>query len=72
MSETEFVSKTEAIDEIRQITKYGRYIIERQIDLLFDEGRIEVISDPGDHRRKLISRDDIQVVIAALKPAKRA
>jgi len=65
--ETEFVAKTDAIEDIRRATGYGRYIIDRKMDELAEAGKIAIFEDPGDKRKKIISRAHIQVIIAAFK-----
>ena len=66
MPETEYVSKTKAIEDVREATGYGRLVIDRKIDDLADEGKIIVYEDPGDRRRKIISRAHVKIIIAAL------
>ena len=67
MPETEFVAKTDAIEDVRRATGYGRYIIDRKMDELAEAGKITILEDPGDRRKKIISREHILIVIAALR-----
>ena len=71
MSAAEFVAKTDAIEEVRRATGYGRYIIDRKMDELAEAGKITILEDPGDRRKKIISRSHIQIVIAALQVNKQ-
>ena len=64
----QFVPKGQAVIEIMQATNYGRHAVEKKIDELVTRGQISYIDDPGDTRRKLMSRSSVQIVIDALTP----
>ena len=61
-----YLKKSEAINEIAQATGYGKFVIEKRINELIGAGRIQFIDDPGDSRRKLLSRAHVQVIIDSL------
>ncbi len=63
----EFLTKTQAVMEICAATGYGKFIVDRKIDELSEQGKIVVHNDPGDFRKKRMSRTDIQIVIDALR-----
>jgi hypothetical protein len=65
---TNFIQKSEAIAEISQQTGYGRYAIDKKMTELMGAGKIRIVDDPGDRRRQLIRREDVQVIIDALTP----
>jgi len=62
----QYISKTEAVIEIMQKTGYGRFVIEKRIEKLLGAGQIRLIDDPGDRRRQLLSRQDVQTIIDSL------
>jgi hypothetical protein len=62
----EFVTKGQAVIEIMQATGYGRQVIEKKFVELETRGEIKFEDDPGDTRKKLISRDDVRKVISSL------
>lgn len=65
---TNFIQKSQAVAEVMQATGYGRYAIEKKIAELTGAGLIRLIDDPGDRRRQLISREQVQIIIDALTP----
>lgn len=65
---TEYIPKTQAVLEIMQRVGMGRFGVERKINELEATGQIRFIDDPRDIRKKLISRQHIEVIIEALKP----
>ena len=62
----DYMTKGQAVTEIMQITGYGRQVIEKKIVELETRGQISFEDDPGDTRKKLISRRHVQLIIAAL------
>jgi hypothetical protein len=62
----QYLTKTEAIIEVMQKTGYGRFVIEKRIEKLVGAGTIRLIDDPGDRRKQLISRQDVQAIIDSL------
>jgi hypothetical protein len=65
---TDFIQKSQVINEVSQATGYGRFVIERKIAELVGSGKIILIPDPGDTRRVLLRKEDVQVIIEALTP----
>ena len=65
---TEYTPKTTAVIEIMQQLSVGRSIVEKRMTELESAGKIRFIDDPRDSRKKLISRQDVEVVIRALTP----
>ena len=65
---TEYTPKTAAVIEIMQQLQVGRSIVEKRMTELESAGKIRFIDDPRDSRKKLISRQDIEIVIRALTP----
>jgi hypothetical protein len=65
---TNFISKSQAVTEVMQATGYGKYVIEKKIAELTGAGRIRLIDDPGDRRRQLISKEQVEIIIDALTP----
>jgi len=63
----EYVHKAQAVTEIMQATRYSKYIVERKIDELEKAGLIHLYDDPGDQRKRLISKEHVQSVIDALR-----
>jgi hypothetical protein len=63
----EYLTRRETVEEIRRVTGCGRYVIDRKIDVLVIEGKIVILTDPGDRRKQRISRSHIQVVIESLQ-----
>jgi DNA-binding transcriptional regulator GbsR (MarR family) len=63
---TNYVTKTQAIMEVMQATGYGRFVIEKKMSELIGAGLIRLVDDPGDRRRQMISRDQVQIIIDAL------
>lgn len=63
-----FIPKSQAVLEVMQATGYGKYVIEKKIAELTGAGLVRLIDDPGDRRRQLITRDQVQVIIDALTP----
>lgn len=62
----EYMTKTQAVQQIAQETGYGRRVIERTFDKLEATGRIRVRKGP-DARSLLISRSDMNIIIRELK-----
>ena len=62
----EYATKSEAVQEITATTGYGKFVVEKKINELIGAGRIRFIDDPGDSRRKLLSREHIQAIIDSL------
>ncbi|MBA3824795.1 MAG: hypothetical protein H0X24_12985 [Ktedonobacterales bacterium] len=71
MPETEYVARIDAIIAARLATGRGNHIINRIIDELAEAGKITIFDDPVDRRKKMISREDVQVIIDALKSSRR-
>jgi len=65
---TQYVPKTQAVIEIMQKTGVGRFVIEKKMNELEGAGQIRFVDDPRDERKKLISREHIEVIIRALEP----
>jgi hypothetical protein len=63
---TEYLPKTQAVIEIMQRTRVGRFVVERQLNRMEEAGQIRFVDDPKDIRKKLISRDHVDAVIQAL------
>jgi DNA-binding transcriptional regulator GbsR (MarR family) len=63
---TQYIPKTEAVTEIMQKTGYGRFVIEKRIEKLLGAGQIRLLDDPGDRRKQLLSRQDVQTIIDSL------
>ena len=63
---TNYVTKTQAVMEVMQATGYGRFVIEKKMAELIGAGQIRLVDDPGDRRRQMISRDQVQIIIDAL------
>ena len=63
---TQYMSKTDAIIDVMQKTGYGRFVIEKRIEKLLGAGQIRLLDDPGDRRRQLISRQDVQTIVDSL------
>ncbi len=61
------MTKTRAINYAMLETGFGRRIIENTIDDLERKGLIKVTPHPVDKRLLVISREDIQTLIKALK-----
>ncbi len=61
-----YLTKSEAVNEVSEATGYGKFVIEKKINELIGAGRIQFIDDPGDSRRKLLSREHVQVIIDSL------
>jgi hypothetical protein len=55
----------------RVATGRGTHIINRVIDELVAAGKIVILDDPIDKRKKMISRQHLQVIIDALQMSKR-
>jgi DNA-binding MarR family transcriptional regulator len=62
----EYITKGQAVTEIMQATGYGRQAIEKKMVELEAKGQIGFEDDPGDTRKKLISRAHVALVIRAL------
>ena len=45
-----------------------RFSIEKKMAELMGAGKIRLINDPGDGRRQLLRKEDVQVIIDALTP----
>lgn len=65
---TEFITKSQAVSEIMAATGYGKFVVEKKISELIGAEKIRLIDDPGDNRRKLITREHVLVIIDALTP----
>jgi len=63
---SEYLTKGAAVFEIMQATGYGRQVIEKKMVELETKGQIAFVDDLGDTRKKLISRQHVDIVIAAL------
>jgi hypothetical protein len=61
-----YLTKGQAMTEIMQATGYGRQVIEKKMVELEAKGQITFVDDPGDTRKKLISREHVEAVIGAL------
>jgi hypothetical protein len=62
----QYITKSQAIAEVMSATGYGRYVIEKKMENLIGAGLIRLIDDPGDRRRQLISREQVQIIIDSL------
>lgn len=62
----EYITKGQAVTEIMQATGYGRQVIEKKMVELETRGQIRFEDDPGDTRKKLISRSHVTLIIRAL------
>jgi len=62
----EMMTKGQAVSEVMQTTGYGRQVVEKKMVELEARGTIAFEDDPGDTRKKLISRAHVNAVIAAL------
>jgi DNA-binding MarR family transcriptional regulator len=60
------LTKGQAVIEIMQATGYGRHTIEKKMDEFVIRGLITFEDDPGDTRKKLIRRSQVQILISAL------
>jgi hypothetical protein len=69
--ETEYVSRIDVMTAARVATGRGTHIINRVIDELVAAGKIVILDDPIDKRKKMISRQHLQVIIDALQMSKR-
>ena len=65
---TQYIPKTQAVIDIMQRTGVGRFVIEKKMNELEGTGQIRFVDDPRDERKKLISKEHIEVVIRALEP----
>lgn len=65
----EFVPKTQAVLEVMQVTGRGRQVVEKKIVELETRGQISFENDPGDTRKKLIRRSQVELIIASLSMA---
>jgi hypothetical protein len=63
---SDYVTKSQAVIEIMQRTGYGRFVIEKKMSELVGAGQIRFLDDPGDSRRKLISKQHVEVLIRTL------
>lgn len=63
---TEYIAKGQALMEIMQATGYGRQVIEKKMVELEAKGQIVFEDDPGDTRKKLINRAQVQIIIDSL------
>lgn len=61
-----YLTKGQAMTEVMQATGYGRQVIEKKMVELEAKGQITFVDDPGDTRKKLISREHVDAVISAL------
>jgi hypothetical protein len=62
----DMLTKGQAVSEVMQATGYGRQVVEKKMVELEARGVITFEDDPGDTRKKLISRAHVNAVIAAL------
>lgn len=62
----EYLTKGQALLEIMQSTGYGRQVIEKKMVELEAKGQIAFVDDPGDTRKKLISKAQVELIINAL------
>ncbi len=61
-----YITKNQAIADIQSATGYGRRAALRKIDDMASAGEITLIPDPGNSHATLISKPDVQKVIAAM------
>jgi hypothetical protein len=61
-----YLTNGQAMIEVMQATGYGRQVIEKKMVELEAKGQITFVDDPGDARKKLISREHVDTVIGAL------
>ncbi len=61
-----YVTKMAAITMIRQRTGYGRFVIEKKMAELEAAGNIRFHDNPGNERSKVISKLDVEKIVAAL------
>lgn len=61
-----YVSKTLAVEQVRQRTGYGRRTVERKIEEMAEAGLVKLIPDPGQPAYKVISQADVEKVVEAL------
>ena len=71
MPETEYIAKTDAIAEVRRITGFGHHIINRIMDELAEQGTIAILDDLIDKRKKVLSREHVELIIATLQARKQ-
>lgn len=53
--------------EARVATGRGTHVINRVIDELVEKGDIVILDDPIDKRKKMISREHLQIIIDTLR-----
>ena len=63
----EMIPKSRAVSMAMIDTGFGRRVVENKMDELLGQGRIRIVPSPADKRLQLISRDDLNLIIAALK-----
>ncbi len=61
-----YVTKTNALAIIRERTGCGRFVAENKMAELEAAGAIRFVDNPTDRHHRLISRRDVEKVIAAL------
>jgi transposase len=66
---TEYMLKTQAVFEVIQRTGAGRFIVEKRMSEMESSGQIRFVDDPRDSRKKLISREHVELVVQALTPS---
>lgn len=67
MPDDGWMSKTEAIEYVREKTGYGRRAIERKISELEAADTIHLYDDPGHIQSRIIHIHDVERVVAALR-----
>jgi len=65
---TQYMLKTQAVLEVMQRTGAGRFIVEKRMSEMESSGQIRFADDPRDSRKKLLSRNDLELVVRALTP----
>mgnify|MGYP001423463178 CR=1 FL=1 len=62
-----YLSRKDATEEIMQAVGVGKSVVDRIMKTLEDEGKIHFVTDLTDLRRKLITREEVDRIIALLK-----
>jgi biotin operon repressor len=61
-----YMTKTQAVEHVRERTGYGRRAVENKVDELERAGIIKFIPDPGHRFAQLISNNDVEKLVEAL------
>jgi hypothetical protein len=61
-----YVTKTNALAIIREQTGCGRFVAENKMAELAEAGTIRFVDNPGNRHLRLISRRDVDKIVAAL------